>query len=104
MMCLAKRDLHECGGIHDQQRTACLERLCVLDADEAPDVLVLDAEPFQSRGLRPAEDRLVDVDCRGLSLVDASNINCEVELAPRPLHPAVAIEQPIDLVRIGIRE
>lgn len=41
----------------------------LLDADEAPNVLVLDAEPFQTRGLRPAEDGPVYVDRRGLSLV-----------------------------------
>ena len=79
MTCLPKRGLQERRWIRDQKRTPRLERLGVLDADEAPNVLALDPEPFQTRGLRPAEDGPVLVDGRGLSLIGISHINREIE-------------------------
>lgn len=99
---LPKRGFQECGRIRYQEWTPRLEGFGVVDADEASDVLVLDAEPFQTSGLGPAEHRAVHVDRLDLAWVRVGDIDREIECAPRSLHPAVAIEQSFDLVRFGI--
>src|SRR5215471_15679828 len=71
----------------DQQRRASAERLRKPHAEQAADVLIFSAIPFDERRLFALEHRRVRTNRRLFRLEHLTDVDGEIEARPRQFHP-----------------